>query len=203
MRHDADCSHTLGTPFAAHSLNAPRERPPLDTSKTSDGGELVVDHRLRVTSFCFWRHSCLASLMLTHALHLGCRVPASGRRLPAHVARMGAVPPPWYQALCSACSALGQCGRRDARRGFRIAIEARHMPANPPFRAEHIGSLLRPAGLADRRRQWSRGEIDGAALAAAEDEAIEQAIRLQEDVGLRLATDGEFRRRSYHSYFYG
>jgi len=76
------------------------------------------------------------------------------------------------------------------------------MPANPPFRAEHIGSLLRPAGLADMRRRWERGEIDRAALAAAEDRAIEQAIGLQERVGLKLATDGEFRRRSYHSYFY-
>ena len=77
------------------------------------------------------------------------------------------------------------------------------MPANPPFRAEHIGSLLRPPGLADMRRRHAAGEVDDAALAAAEDAAIEQAIRLQERVGFKLATDGEFRRRSYHSYFYG
>jgi len=74
---------------------------------------------------------------------------------------------------------------------------------NPPFRAEHIGSLLRPAGLLDMRRRFARGEVDHEALASAEDRAIEDAVRLQERVGLRLATDGEFRRRSYHSYFYG
>src|SRR5215217_8252826 len=73
---------------------------------------------------------------------------------------------------------------------------------HPPFRAEHIGSLLRPAGLLDMRRRFARGEVDHAALTAAEDQAIEDAVRLQERVGLRLATDGEFRRQSYHSYFY-
>jgi 5-methyltetrahydropteroyltriglutamate--homocysteine methyltransferase len=72
----------------------------------------------------------------------------------------------------------------------------------PPFRAEHIGSLLRPAALLDCRRRYERGEIARDALHAAEDEAIAEAIELQSRVGLRLATDGEFRRRSYHSYFY-
>ena len=73
----------------------------------------------------------------------------------------------------------------------------------PPFRAEHIGSLLRPAALLEVRRRHARGEIDDVALSAAEDRAIEEAVRLQERVGLRLATDGEFRRASYHGYFYG
>jgi len=73
----------------------------------------------------------------------------------------------------------------------------------PPFRDEHVGSLLRPKELLDLRRRHARGEIDSAALTAAEDCAIEDAVRLQERVGLRLATDGEFRRQSYHSYFYG
>jgi 5-methyltetrahydropteroyltriglutamate--homocysteine methyltransferase len=72
----------------------------------------------------------------------------------------------------------------------------------PPFRAEHVGSLLRPPGLLAQRRRFARGEIDQAALTAAEDDAIADAIRLQERVGLRLATDGEFRRASYHGYFY-
>jgi len=75
-------------------------------------------------------------------------------------------------------------------------------PFTPPFRAEHVGSLLRPQELLDLRRRFARGEIDSAALTSAEDRAIEDAIRLQERVGLRLATDGEFRRQSYHSYFY-
>ncbi|MEA2875324.1 MAG: 5-methyltetrahydropteroyltriglutamate--homocysteine methyltransferase [Hyphomicrobiales bacterium] len=72
----------------------------------------------------------------------------------------------------------------------------------PPFRAEHIGSLLRPKELLDLRGNFVRGEIDRAALTAAEDRAIEDAVRLQERVGLAVATDGEFRRASYHSYFY-
>jgi len=73
----------------------------------------------------------------------------------------------------------------------------------PPFRAEHVGSLLRPPHLLEMRRRFADGEIDRAALSAAEDRAIEDAIRLQERIGLRMATDGEFRRASYHSYFYG
>src|SRR5215831_3068744 len=72
----------------------------------------------------------------------------------------------------------------------------------PPFRAEHIGSLLRPRGLLHERERFSRGEISRAELTAAEDDAISDAVALQERLGLRFATDGEFRRRSYHSFFY-
>jgi 5-methyltetrahydropteroyltriglutamate--homocysteine methyltransferase len=75
--------------------------------------------------------------------------------------------------------------------------------AKPPFHAEHIGSLLRPPELMGSRARFAKGEIDQAALAAAEDEAICDAIRLQERVGFKFVTDGEFRRRSYHSFFYG
>jgi methionine synthase II (cobalamin-independent) len=74
---------------------------------------------------------------------------------------------------------------------------------DPPFRAEHVGSLLRPAWLLEERRRLARREIDQAALTTAEDRAIAEAVALQERVGLRLATDGEFRRASYHGYFYG
>src|SRR5262249_20604653 len=72
----------------------------------------------------------------------------------------------------------------------------------PPFRAEHIGSLLRPPALLESRQRFARGEIGRDELQAAEDDAIAQAIALQARAGLALATDGEFRRRSYHSYFY-
>jgi 5-methyltetrahydropteroyltriglutamate--homocysteine methyltransferase len=72
----------------------------------------------------------------------------------------------------------------------------------PPFRAEHVGSLLRPKSLLDKRAAFGRGEVDQAALTAAEDQAIKDALSLQERVGLKFATDGEFRRRSYHSFFY-
>ena len=77
------------------------------------------------------------------------------------------------------------------------------VPTEPPFRAEHIGSLLRPAALVAIRERFACGEIDRHALTAAEDAAIAEAVTLQQRVGLKLATDGEFRRRSYHSYFYG
>lgn len=72
----------------------------------------------------------------------------------------------------------------------------------PPFRAEQIGSFLRPQALLDQRAKFGRGEIDQAALTKAEDDAIKGVLALQEKVGLKFATDGEFRRRSYHSFFY-
>jgi methionine synthase II (cobalamin-independent) len=72
----------------------------------------------------------------------------------------------------------------------------------PPFRAEHIGSLLRPKALLDARAKFAAGEIGREALVAAEDAAIKDALKLQERAGFKFATDGEFRRRSYHSFFY-
>jgi 5-methyltetrahydropteroyltriglutamate--homocysteine methyltransferase len=74
--------------------------------------------------------------------------------------------------------------------------------AKPPFRAEHIGSLLRPDELLRQRARFTRGEIGQAELTEAENNAIREAIRLQEQLGFRFVTDGEFRRRSYHSFFY-
>jgi 5-methyltetrahydropteroyltriglutamate--homocysteine methyltransferase len=73
--------------------------------------------------------------------------------------------------------------------------------ATPPFRADHVGSLLRPAALHQARAAFGAGEIDAAELMAAEDQAITDAVRLQEEAGLRSATDGEFRREQWHSDF--
>jgi len=73
----------------------------------------------------------------------------------------------------------------------------------PPFRAEQIGSLLRPPHLLDLRRQVEAGRLPAQKLHQAEEEAIRDAVALQERVGFRTVTDGEFRRRSYHSYFFG
>jgi 5-methyltetrahydropteroyltriglutamate--homocysteine methyltransferase len=73
---------------------------------------------------------------------------------------------------------------------------------DPPFRAEHVGSLLRHPDLLEARAQFHQGKIDRPALVAAEDAAIQKAIALQQKVGFRFVTDGEFRRRSYHSFFY-
>ena len=72
---------------------------------------------------------------------------------------------------------------------------------NPPFRAEQVGSFLRPAAVKDARAEHERGEIDDAALKAVEDQAIERVIRKQEDAGMQGITDGEFRRAFWHYDF--
>jgi 5-methyltetrahydropteroyltriglutamate--homocysteine methyltransferase len=72
---------------------------------------------------------------------------------------------------------------------------------NPPFRAEHIGSLLRPQSLKDAWRRHDKGEISQDEYRAAVDEAIRDVVRLQEEAGLKSITDGEFRRKSYWSHF--
>src|SRR6202167_6808188 len=73
--------------------------------------------------------------------------------------------------------------------------------ATPPFRADHVGSLLRPADLLAARDDFAAGRIDRERLTAVEDAAIQDAVRLQEDAGLQSATDGEFRREQWHSDF--
>ena len=71
----------------------------------------------------------------------------------------------------------------------------------PPFRADHVGSLLRPRTLMQARTDFAGGRIDAVRLQAVEDEAIRNVVAMQEDVGLRAATDGEFRRNSWHMDF--
>jgi 5-methyltetrahydropteroyltriglutamate--homocysteine methyltransferase len=71
----------------------------------------------------------------------------------------------------------------------------------PPFRADHVGSLLRPAALKQAREQFAKREIDAAALKAVEDREIERVIKKQEEVGLQAVTDGEFRRSWWHLDF--
>ncbi|HTM12655.1 MAG TPA: 5-methyltetrahydropteroyltriglutamate--homocysteine S-methyltransferase [Bryobacteraceae bacterium] len=71
----------------------------------------------------------------------------------------------------------------------------------PPFRADHVGSLLRPPKLKDARARHERGEISDGDLRAVEDSAIEHVIARQAEIGLRSATDGEFRRAMWHFDF--
>ena len=71
----------------------------------------------------------------------------------------------------------------------------------PPFRADHVGSLLRPASLKQARERRAKGEISAADLKAVEDREIERVIKKQEDVGLQAVTDGEFRRSWWHLDF--
>ena len=71
----------------------------------------------------------------------------------------------------------------------------------PPFRADHVGSLLRPKNLLQARANHANGTATLEQLRGVEDEAIRDVVRLQEDLGLQTATDGEFRRTSWHMDF--
>ena len=71
----------------------------------------------------------------------------------------------------------------------------------PPFRADHVGSLLRPKIINDAFKSFQAGLISREEVVGIEDEAIKEVIKLQQDVGLEVVTDGEFRRASYWSTF--
>ncbi|MFO1327285.1 MAG: 5-methyltetrahydropteroyltriglutamate--homocysteine S-methyltransferase [Rubrivivax sp.] len=71
----------------------------------------------------------------------------------------------------------------------------------PPFRADQVGSLLRPAALAQVRQRFRQGEVDAATLRAAEDSAIREGVQRQQAIGLKAVTDGEFRRDWWHLDF--
>jgi 5-methyltetrahydropteroyltriglutamate--homocysteine methyltransferase len=73
--------------------------------------------------------------------------------------------------------------------------------STPPFRADHVGSLLQPQRLLDARKQREEGVIGADALGKIEDECILEAVKMQEDLGLRGITDGEFRRTNWSSDF--
>jgi 5-methyltetrahydropteroyltriglutamate--homocysteine methyltransferase len=75
--------------------------------------------------------------------------------------------------------------------------------SKPPFRADVVGSILRTAALKDARAKREKGEISAAQLKDVEDREIERIIKKQEEVGLQVATDGEFRRSWWHFDFYG
>ena len=73
--------------------------------------------------------------------------------------------------------------------------------SKPPFRADHVGSFLRPQALLEARDRRKKGEISAQALRAVEDEAIRDVVRFQENAGLQSITDGEFRRTYFHIDF--
>jgi 5-methyltetrahydropteroyltriglutamate--homocysteine methyltransferase len=95
---------------------------------------------------------------------------------------------PFFERLCPAMTAKG--------------VNTTMQRTSPPFRADHVGSLLRPAALKAAREKHAKGEIAADALKAVEDREIEKAIRKQEEIGLKLATDGEFRRSWWHFDFF-
>ncbi len=71
----------------------------------------------------------------------------------------------------------------------------------PPFRADHVGSFLRPPELLEAREKHKKGSLSRAELRAAEDRAIRDIVKFQEDLGLQAVTDGEFRRTYFHTDF--
>src|ERR1700690_488155 len=71
----------------------------------------------------------------------------------------------------------------------------------PPFRADHVGSLIRPDALIKAREAAEKGEIPPAELTRIQHDAIRGVVRLQEEVGLKLATDGEYNRHSWQRDF--
>lgn len=75
------------------------------------------------------------------------------------------------------------------------------MDGGPPYRADHVGSLLRPPELLRARARFAQGELSAEGLAEVEDEAIRSVVAKQEAIGLGAATDGEFRRSSWHMDF--
>ena len=75
------------------------------------------------------------------------------------------------------------------------------MSERPPFHADHIGSLLRPPELIDARHKFRDGALGENELHAIEDRAICDVVKLQEDIGLPVVTDGEFRRGAFFSHF--
>jgi 5-methyltetrahydropteroyltriglutamate--homocysteine methyltransferase len=75
------------------------------------------------------------------------------------------------------------------------------MRNTPPYRADHVGSLLRPANLLRAREDHGAGRISAEERRQVEDEAIREAVQMQEDIGLQAVTDGEYRRGSWHMDF--
>jgi len=75
--------------------------------------------------------------------------------------------------------------------------------SKPPFRADHVGSILRSAAIKDARAKREQGAISAAQLKEIEDREVEKIIRKQEEIGLKLATDGEYRRSWWHFDFFG
>jgi 5-methyltetrahydropteroyltriglutamate--homocysteine methyltransferase len=73
--------------------------------------------------------------------------------------------------------------------------------SKPPFRAEHVGSLLRPKAVLEARKKFEKKEISAQQLREIEDKAVRAAVKRQEDIGLSAVTDGEFRRGSWHMDF--
>lgn len=103
-------------------------------------------------------------------------------------------------------SSTYEIGRRDSQHHFadmpeRLKTGMSPFSPSPPFRADHIGSLLRPEELLSARKRTSGSRLDSSELRSLEDKHIEKVIRFQEDIGLESITDGEYRRESWRLGF--
>jgi 5-methyltetrahydropteroyltriglutamate--homocysteine methyltransferase len=106
--------------------------------------------------------------------------------------------------LFAALTLSGQSGHQRLKPslpGTSIRSRGVPFPSNPPFRADHVGSLLRPAKLRDAFRRRQANQIDATEFAGVLDAAIRDVVRLQEGIGFNVVTDGEFRRASYWGRF--
>ncbi len=120
--------------------------------------------------------------------------------------------PGTVRASCSSTTRTA-CGSRSTSRLPRTrqvemtdaqtanAVTSGGRRTKPPFRADHVGSLLRPKRLLEARDQFANSQISAPELRAIEDDAIREIVQMQRDVGLQSATDGEFRRASWHMDF--
>jgi len=97
----------------------------------------------------------------------------------------------WLEAIKTRCT------------GGPVAEGVMTQRTKPPFRADHVGSILRTTPVKDARAKREKGEITAAQLKEVEDREIDKIIKKQEEIGLKLATDGEFRRSWWHFDFYG
>src|SRR3984885_1603221 len=100
---------------------------------------------------------------------------------------------PWFR---HSCLPLTHKPEEHQKESARMSDNAR-----PPFRADHVGSLLRPKEVLQAREEFATGGISAEQLAQVEDAAIRDAIRMQGEVGLKSATDGEMHRQSWHMDF--
>src|SRR3989475_5411094 len=90
-----------------------------------------------------------------------------------------------------------------ARGQSRVREPEMSARATPPFRADQVGSLLRPLEIKEARARLERGEIDAGKLRAVEDRCIRDAVARQESLGLQVVTDGEYRRGWWNHDFPG
>jgi hypothetical protein len=104
------------------------------------------------------------------------------------------LPLPSHISSLSSLSSFKTRSRINLSRSLNIyCIKMAHTRRNPPFRAEHLGSLLRPKELLQKRALFEKNELSQIEVTKAEDEAIEKVVKVQADCGFRAISDGEYR----------